>query len=46
VLVGKSALMLRFSDDMYNDAYASTIGVDFKIRTLVYQEKTIKLQIW
>ena len=27
--VGKSALMLRFSDDMFTESYVSTIGVDY-----------------
>jgi len=44
--VGKSCLLLRFSDDTYTDSYISTIGVDFKIRTIELDGKTIKLQIW
>ena len=44
--VGKSCFLLRFSDDSYVDSYISTIGVDFKIRTLEMDGKTIKLQIW
>uniref|UniRef100_A0A665VSV9 small monomeric GTPase n=1 Tax=Echeneis naucrates TaxID=173247 RepID=A0A665VSV9_ECHNA len=44
--VGKSCLLLRFSDDTYTDSYISTIGVDFKIRTIDMDGKTVKLQIW
>ena len=44
--VGKSCLLLRFADDTYTDSYISTIGVDFKIRTISLEGKTIKLQIW
>ncbi|XP_017436284.1 ras-related protein RABD1-like isoform X2 [Vigna angularis] len=43
--VGKSCLLLRFADDSYVDSYISTIGVDFKIRTVDLQGKTVKLQI-
>ncbi|KAI4965199.1 hypothetical protein ZWY2020_055256 [Hordeum vulgare] len=43
--VGKSCLLLRFADDSYLDSYISTIGVDFKIRTVEQDGKTIKLQI-
>uniref|UniRef100_A0A0K8SQM5 Ras-related protein Rab-1A n=1 Tax=Lygus hesperus TaxID=30085 RepID=A0A0K8SQM5_LYGHE len=44
--VGKSCLLLRFADDTYSESYISTIGVDFKIRTVNLDGKTIKLQIW
>lgn len=44
--VGKSCLLLRFSDDTYTESYISTIGVDFKIRTIELDGKVIKLQIW
>merc|ERR1711920_607246 len=44
--VGKSCLLLRFADDTYTESYISTIGVDFKIRTLELDGKTCKLQIW
>eukprot|EP00339_Tiarina_fusa_P020028 CAMPEP_0117031036 /NCGR_PEP_ID=MMETSP0472-20121206/22354_1 /TAXON_ID=693140 ORGANISM="Tiarina fusus, Strain LIS" /NCGR_SAMPLE_ID=MMETSP0472 /ASSEMBLY_ACC=CAM_ASM_000603 /LENGTH=199 /DNA_ID=CAMNT_0004739279 /DNA_START=7 /DNA_END=606 /DNA_ORIENTATION=- len=44
--VGKSSLLLRFADDTYTDAYVSTIGVDFKIKTMEIDGKTLKLQIW
>ncbi|XP_065000207.1 ras-related protein RIC1-like isoform X4 [Musa acuminata AAA Group] len=43
--VGKSCLLLRFADDSYIESYISTIGVDFKIRTVEQDGKTIKLQI-
>jgi len=44
--VGKSCLLLRFADHSYTESYISTIGVDFKIRTIELDGKTIKLQIW
>ncbi|CAR25406.1 GTP-binding protein YPT1 [Lachancea thermotolerans] len=44
--VGKSCLLLRFSDDTYTNDYISTIGVDFKIKTVELDGKTVKLQIW
>jgi Ras-related protein Rab-1A len=44
--VGKSSLLLRFADDVFNDNFMPTIGVDFKIRTIDVDAKTIKLQIW
>jgi len=44
--VGKSSLFLRFVDDVWNDVFVPTIGVDFKIKTLKINEQNVKLQIW
>jgi len=44
--VGKSSLLLRFSDNIFNESFLPTIGVDFKIRTFDLKGKTVKLQIW
>jgi Ras-related protein Rab-1A len=44
--VGKSCMLLRYCDDSYSNSYICTIGVDFKIKTIRHNEKTIKLQIW
>jgi len=44
--VGKSCLLLRFADQTFSESYISTIGVDFKIRTIQLNDKTVKLQIW
>ncbi len=44
--IGKSCLLHRFADDIYTEAYISTIGVDFKIRTLEIDGRTCKMQIW
>jgi len=44
--VGKSCLLLRFADDSWTETHISTIGVDFKIKTLTIDGKTVKLQIW
>lgn len=44
--VGKSCLLLRFSEDSFTPTFISTIGIDFKIRTVEIDGKRIKLQIW
>ncbi|KAI9197113.1 ras family-domain-containing protein, partial [Polychytrium aggregatum] len=44
--VGKSCLLLRFSDDSFTPSFITTIGIDFKIRTIELDGKRIKLQIW
>lgn len=47
---GKSALMNRFCDDMFSDSYVATIGVDFKVRTVIVNSgdvtSTVKMQMW
>uniref|UniRef100_A0A914XNS6 Ras-related protein Rab-8A n=1 Tax=Plectus sambesii TaxID=2011161 RepID=A0A914XNS6_9BILA len=44
--VGKTCLLFRFSEDSFNNSFISTIGIDFKIRTIELDGKKIKLQIW
>ncbi len=44
--VGKSCILLRFVDNSFAETYISTIGVDFRIRTIEMDGKSIKLQIW
>jgi len=44
--VGKSCLLLRFCDDSWTPSFITTIGIDFKIRTIELDGKRIKLQIW
>ncbi|XP_008400297.1 ras-related protein Rab-8B [Poecilia reticulata] len=44
--VGKTCLLFRFSEDAFNTTFISTIGIDFKIRTVELDGKKIKLQIW
>lgn len=44
--VGKSSLLLRFADNTFSNSYITTIGVDFKIRTVELEGKRVKLQIW
>ncbi|XP_019340292.1 ras-related protein Rab-8A isoform X7 [Alligator mississippiensis] len=44
--VGKTCALFRFSEDAFNATFISTIGIDFKIRTIELEGKRIKLQIW
>ncbi|XP_065884995.1 ras-related protein Rab-8A-like [Dysidea avara] len=44
--VGKTCILVRFSEDAFNSTFISTIGIDFKIRTVEIDGKKIKLQIW
>lgn len=44
--VGKSCLMLRFTEDTFNEKQLATIGVDFKVKYVTENGKRIKLALW
>ena len=44
--VGKSCILVRFSDDVFNENYVTTIGVDFRFKTMIVKNKIAKIQIW
>ncbi|PVU95442.1 hypothetical protein BB559_002738 [Furculomyces boomerangus] len=44
--VGKSCLLLQFTDNRFQPAHDLTIGVEFGARMLEIDSKQIKLQIW
>uniref|UniRef100_A0A131Y8A9 small monomeric GTPase n=1 Tax=Ixodes ricinus TaxID=34613 RepID=A0A131Y8A9_IXORI len=44
--VGKSSLLLRFTDDVFDPSLAATIGVDFKVKTVTVDGNKAKLAIW
>ncbi|PAV88133.1 hypothetical protein WR25_17746 [Diploscapter pachys] len=44
--VGKSSLMLRFVDDSFDPEQPATIGVDFRVTSMVVDGNRVKLAIW
>lgn len=44
--VGKSSILNMYCGEKFTDNYISTIGVDFKFKTLKIDDKKFKLQIW
>ena len=44
--VGKSSLILRYVDQIWNEVFVPTIGVDFKVKSLLVDNKRVKMQIW
>jgi len=44
--VGKSSILLRFTDDTFEEQMQSTIGVDFKVKMLEREGKRLKMTIW
>ncbi len=44
--VGKSCLLTRFADDQFTENYVTTIGVDFRFKTMIVMDKIVKVQVW
>lgn len=44
--VGKSSMLIRFTDDAFDEHIQSTIGVDFKVKHIELNKKRIKLTVW
>lgn len=44
--VGKTCLLLRYTSESFSGTFITTIGIDFKIKTVDINGKKVKLQIW
>ena len=44
--VGKSCIVLRYTDNTFSQNLMNSIGVDFKLKNIEIDNKKIKLQIW
>ncbi|CAN0292930.1 unnamed protein product, partial [Ectocarpus sp. 8 AP-2014] len=44
--VGKSSLMDRFMEDFFSVTKVQTLGVDFKLKTIVLNDEEVDLQVW
>ena len=44
--VGKSKLLLRFTDNTYKEEFQCTVGVEFGCRNLEINNKIVRIQIW
>ena len=44
--VGKTNIISRFCFNQFIDAYHTTIGMDFMLKTLEYKGNNVRLQIW
>ena len=44
--VGKTCLLLRYTDNKFIKNYLTTIGIDFKAKVINMHGKSVKLKIW
>ena len=44
--VGKTCIILRYTDNKFTRNQMSTVGIDFKIKIIQFKTKIIKLLIW
>mmetsp|Transcript_35632 Transcript_35632/g.92891 ORF Transcript_35632/g.92891 Transcript_35632/m.92891 type:complete len:226 (-) Transcript_35632:359-1036(-) len=44
--VGKTSILTRFAENTFQESFISTVGVDFRVRTLNVKGRAVKLQIW
>jgi Ras-related protein Rab-1A len=44
--VGKTSLLTRYCDNVFKENYTNTIGVDFRVVSLKYNDLNAKIQIW
>ena len=44
--VGKTSILSKYIDDIFEENHISTIGVEYKVKSLFVNERKIKLCIW
>jgi small GTP-binding protein len=44
--VGKTCVLLRYTNDSFNSIVNTTIGIDFIIKKLSFNKKRLRVQIW
>ena len=44
--VGKTSILVRYCDNIFNDSQITTIGIDYKKKTFEFDNKRLKLDIW
>ena len=44
--VGKTSLLLKYVDDIFQETHLATIGVEFKLKEITLDNKIYKLNIW
>ena len=46
IAVGKSCILLQFTNNQFRSSHELTVGVEFGVKTIDLGKQTIKIQIW
>ena len=44
--VGKTSLLLQYTENNFPDEHAATVGVEYKVKMFPYRNFQVKMQIW
>lgn len=44
--MGKTSIILRFSQDTYDEKQKATVGIDFLTKTIYVDDKMVRMQVW
>ena len=44
--VGKTNFLLRYVGESFSENYIATLGIDFKMKNIIYNDVKVALQIW
>nr|6HUF_A Chain A, Ras-related protein Rab-27A [Homo sapiens]6HUF_B Chain B, Ras-related protein Rab-27A [Homo sapiens]6HUF_C Chain C, Ras-related protein Rab-27A [Homo sapiens]6HUF_D Chain D, Ras-related protein Rab-27A [Homo sapiens]6HUF_E Chain E, Ras-related protein Rab-27A [Homo sapiens]6HUF_F Chain F, Ras-related protein Rab-27A [Homo sapiens]6HUF_G Chain G, Ras-related protein Rab-27A [Homo sapiens]6HUF_H Chain H, Ras-related protein Rab-27A [Homo sapiens]6HUF_I Chain I, Ras-related protein len=44
--VGKTSVLYQYTDGKFNSKFITTVGIDFREKTIYRNDKRIKLQLW
>ena len=44
--VGKSSILIRYTEEKFNHSHIATIGLDFKTKTIEIDGKKLEMQVW
>mmetsp|Transcript_4641 Transcript_4641/g.4825 ORF Transcript_4641/g.4825 Transcript_4641/m.4825 type:complete len:296 (+) Transcript_4641:16-903(+) len=44
--IGKTSMINRYINNLFTEKYLCTIGVDFMMKTIMFEDTTVKLQVW
>ena len=45
-LVGKTSILYRFADNVFNESHIPTVGIDYRFKSVKLQDQEVRLQIW